>query len=683
MGDSQKTKKQLISELARLRSHVEELERRKGEYQKTKSSTSESEQRLRAIFQTTDNIAFLSVETGSGEFRIVDFSLGAERIFGYGREEIVGQPAALLSIPQDSNKFHNVLTPLKQGDSGFRIDITAVRKSGEHFSALIETCPLIDKNSEIYAVMAIIFDISEQKKIEETYRNNLEIQDLILSAIPAQIYVKDKDFRYIVVSKSVSDFLGIPIDRLQGLTDFDLFSDDIASEIREIDQKIIQTNKPIENYEQRLLGKNGKYAWVSTHKVPLQDKSGNAIGIIGISIDITEKKRIEEQLIQAHKYDAITQMASGIAHNINNILTGIIGNINMAQLKAPEEISCYLRIALKASNQASEMINDLLSFSRKSTASLKLVNMNLIVERVYYLIRPIIDRRIDFNIDIQKNLPQIYADASQINSILMNLCLNAQDAINKDIENNPIFSQDQKEYFIFIKLEKVVLDDIHHLNPSSYPGIFVVLSVSDNGIGMKEETRRRIFEPFYSTKNTVGTGLGLASAFGSIKQHNGWIDFSSEYGNGTTFQIFLPAIEEQVDSDNQNNLMDLSAKGEERILIIDSEELILDLSKEILQNNGYTVLLAKDCFEGIKLIEDETHPIDIIVIDLSMPILPLDESLSNMRKSNSDIKVIISSGYTESLDKDFMDEIEADGFLAKPYHSYELLSTVRRVLDQK
>jgi two-component system, cell cycle sensor histidine kinase and response regulator CckA len=303
-------------------------------------------------------------------------------------------------------------------------------------------------------------------------------------------------------------------------------------------------------------------------------------------------------------------------------------------------------------------------------------------------VRQTIDRRIDMELDLADGLPRICADVAQINAVLMNLCINARDAINRILEDDVLPERSGERFIITMKTDMMILaEGEYQKDVHAKPGTYVVFSVTDNGIGMEEDTKKRIFEPFYTTKNTVGTGLGLASAFGSVKQHNGWIDFTSEYGIGTTFTIYLPAIDDEKierreDSDASESADD-ALRGNECILIVDDEDMILSLGQEILEECGYKVIQARDGEEGWNIYDRNRERIDLILLDLSMPKMSGQELLKQIRLNDSKVKIIISSGYAESVDMQALTKMGADGVISKPYYPQNLIHEVRRFLDDK
>ncbi|MFH1738355.1 MAG: PAS domain S-box protein [bacterium] len=433
----------------------------------------------------------------------------------------------------------------------------------------------------------------------------------------------------------------------------------------------------------RIKTRGGEERWLANAAVQVRDEQGNVVGSLGILRDITESKRLEEQLRQSQKMEAVGQLAGGVAHDFNNLLTGIIGNLSLAQIKAGENVQGYITQAERAAERAANLVQQLLAFSRKSQLTFNAVDLNQIVEEVFHIARETIDRRTEIVTHLDTNIPRVRADAAQISSVLMNLCVNARDAIGEVMCGQVAPHRRAEQFTVTIETETTFVGEAY-CNVYSYarPGQYVILSVSDNGAGMDTETKSRIFEPFFTTKEIGrGTGLGLATAYGIVKQHDGWINVYSESGKGTTFKIYLPAEEEAAPRAEKKQEEEVRG-GTETVLLVDDEEMIRSLGESILQDLGYTALLAADGREALDLYRRERERIDLIILDLSMPHLSGREVLEQIHAMDPDAKVIISSGYSRKSLTEPFEEIGAAAYVAKPYRFADLARTVREVLDR-
>lgn len=408
----------------------------------------------------------------------------------------------------------------------------------------------------------------------------------------------------------------------------------------------------------------------------------NAVGRHRIEI---ERTKLEEQLLQSQKMEAIGRLAGGVAHDFNNLLTGIMGNINLAELDAQDDTQYYLSNAVSAVKRATRVVNQLLTFSRRSRPELSAVNPADIIAEATDMLRQTIDRRIFLTTMFGEENLLIYADPAQFYQIIMNLCINARDAISGLLEGRADLPREwnESEYNISIELSKTKINENYcRRNREATPGDYVLLRVSDNGTGIGEKNLSRIFEPFYTTKDPgKGTGLGLPTVFGIVKSHGGWIGVESKLGKGTTFMVYFPQYLGVVEEDEVHDSPIEIPQGHETILLIDDEVLIRELGQTIFEKYGYKVLLAEDGKKGIDLYKKEKNNIDLVILDQTMPHLSGLEVLQEIRSVSWDTKVLMTSGYPEQEDFKKHERLKSSGFIAKPFDMFELLSRVREVLE--
>jgi CheY-like chemotaxis protein len=371
--------------------------------------------------------------------------------------------------------------------------------------------------------------------------------------------------------------------------------------------------------------------------------------------------------------EAVGVLAGGIAHDFNNILQAILGYTQILLINKPEndpDIS-KLREIEKSAKRASELIQQLLTFSRKVETKPRPIDLNKQVRDVEKLLERVIPRMIQIELILAEDLKPINAEPAQIEQIIMNLAVNARDAMPDGGK-------------LIIETSNVVLDeDYCRTHAGAKPGEYVMLSISDTGSGMEKDILEHIFEPFYTTKDTgKGTGLGLAMVYGIVKSHNGYIMCYSEPGRGTTFKIYFPAITDEYIEQEPLIFPEDLFWGTETILLVDDEESIRNLGKQMLERFGYKVLLASNGEEAIEIYRTRMDQISLIILDLIMPGMSGDRCLKELLKINPQIKVIISSGYSpnHSVSKDI--EKEAKGFINKPYDLKNLLSAVKEALSR-
>ncbi|MCX7836182.1 MAG: PAS domain S-box protein [bacterium] len=430
----------------------------------------------------------------------------------------------------------------------------------------------------------------------------------------------------------------------------------------------------------KIFTKNNEPRFLQTSISPVRDEQGEIINFLEISRDISREQALAEQLRQTHKLEALGQIASGIVHDINNILTGIIGYLELAKNSQEETSKNYLNEAWKAAQRATELTKNILRHSRRTPLSIQPVNVNILLDEIYQLIRSIIDKRIGLELQTENLSYQVLADSNQLHQVLINLCVNARDAI-KELPIEVMKSRDVK---IIIQASDFIVNENNVFqHPNAHIGKYVRFSVIDNGIGIPPDIQSKIFEPFFTTKKgDSGTGLGLASVRAIITEHKGWIEVCSEEGKGSEFTFYLPAALKtipnlEVSSYKPSKL----ATGNETILVVDDEEMIRSLAQTILEQLGYKVILAKDGREGLTKFIENRDQIALVILDYSMPILTGGEVLQQILAVAPKTKVAISSGYALTSDDKVPDFRGAVGFIAKPYNIMELSHTIRRLID--
>ncbi|MFH1738872.1 MAG: PAS domain S-box protein [bacterium] len=643
----------------------------------------ESEERHRTVVENTSDFVWRMDLNGRFTFA----SPAAKRMFGYDPAELLGQPFEILVTPESAQKARTSLENQQCSEScdeGVTLELIHSRKDGSEFTGETRTMPLFDPNVITVEIVGVTRDIADRKRAEDALRQSEERYRTVVDNASDVVWRMDMNGRMTFLSQAVKQMFGYEPEELLGKPFNTILTDE---SVRQASESLARRKRGELGNEGVILElvhrhKNGKEFVAETRSAPVLGPDGQPVEIGGITRDITDRKHLEGQLRQVQKMEAIGQLAGGVAHDFNNLLTVIIGNLDLADRGAPPEIRKFLTTANKATTRAEELVDQLLAFGRKSTIDLSPVNLNEIVQEVHRLARETIDRRIEIETHTEENLPNILGDAAQINSVLMNLCVNARDAVEEVMHGRATPERYGDRFAIRIETESALIDD-HYCSTYTYaqPGHFVVVSVSDNGAGMTAEIQQHIFEPFFTTKQVgKGTGLGLASCYGVIKQHNGWINTHSELGKGTTFKIYLPVAEETTQNIGEEPFEEIRG-GKETILLVDDEEMIRDLGKMTLEEYGYTVLLAADGEEALDIYLKEPDRIDLIILDLSMPHLSGQEMLERLYSASPGVRVIISTGYDRGPDTASPKRLRPAGYVSKPYSPDGLARTVREVLD--
>ncbi len=384
--------------------------------------------------------------------------------------------------------------------------------------------------------------------------------------------------------------------------------------------------------------------------------------------DLQVLKMTEEQLYQAKKMESIGELSAGLAHNFNNILAANMGNIELAMMNAPHHVLTYLQVALEASREAADLVRELMLFSRAQNVQKKAADLGAIARETVEFCRATFDRKIELEVHVQTKLPKVQGHDGQLKQLILNLCINARDAVTEMTGRTP----QVKISIAAVEYEKAAPGHEPHST-----GTYLRLAVSDNGIGMDEATQQRIFDPFFTTKEVgKGTGLGLASVYGIARQHGGWVEVQSQPNKGTLFQVYLPTTPGNTEIEQRESSESIP-RGHEVILVVDDDERVRSFLRLGLSKFGYTALLAADGEEGMEVYKREHKNIDLVLLDLSMPRLSGQEVLQRILAIDPQARVVLFSGYTAEQ----TDCSGARAFIQKPLRLGPMLHLLRDVLD--
>ncbi|MDD5007102.1 MAG: response regulator [Syntrophorhabdaceae bacterium] len=435
--------------------------------------------------------------------------------------------------------------------------------------------------------------------------------------------------------------------------------------------RLLNEEGAVHNFEAQLYRKDGSTNWVSIDARTIRNKNGETLYYEGAVEHITERKQLQSQLLQAQKIEAIGTLAGGIAHDFNNILTAIIGYCNLLQVKidGDDPARIYADHILASAEKAAGLTQSLLAFSRKQPIELKPHKVNGIIKETEKLLRRLIPEDIYLEIIYDDDDITVMADVTHMEQVLMNMATNARDAMPQ----GGVFR---------IGTKVVTLDDeFRKIHGYGNAGTYALISVSDTGCGMDETTKKKVFDPFFTTKEVgKGTGLGLSIVYGIIKQHNGYITLESKPDRGTTFHIYLPAV--KVMMEEAKPFLPIIKRGTETILIAEDDPLVRDIIKEILTESGYSVIESVDGEDAVERFIEKKHAIDLMIVDVVMPKKNGKEVYEEIRKTDRNIKVLFTSGYTRDVVIDKGVYEDTVDFVSKPISQIELLVKVREALDK-
>jgi PAS domain S-box-containing protein len=512
-------------------------------------------------------------------------------------------------------------------------------------------------------------DIAERKRTEEALRESEEKYRHLFENIYDVYYRTDEKGIISLLSPSVEKYFGYAPDELIGKNVKNLY---INPNRREEFLSLLFKDGHVDDFEAQLKRKDNSIIWVSTNAKLLTDEEGNYIGVEGISRDVTDRKQLEYQLMQAQKMESIGTLAGGIAHDFNNILSSVIGYTELAldDAKKGTQQHEHLQEVLTAGNRAKDLVMQILTFSRQVDHEQKPIQVKPIVKEALKLLRASIPSTIDIKENVQGNA-LVIGNSTQIHQVLMNLCTNASHAMA------------DRGGVLTIGLFDVSLDsESASSHPNLKPGPYINLIVSDTGIGISSEIIRKIFDPFFTTKEKgEGTGMGLSVVHGIVRSHGGDIYVYSEPGKGSTFKVFLPAIKRSIKPEERVDVP--IPTGTERILFIDDEPAIAKVGAQILESLGYNVVTRTSSIESLELFKVQKDRFDLVITDMTMPHMTGEKLAEEFMKIKSDIPVILCTGFSSRIDEQEALSIGIRAFISKPIFKREIAEAVRRVLDKR
>lgn len=646
--------------------HVKDITDRK----RAERALMESEERYRNFIEHSP-IAMFTIDTKG------NFTYGNKKLLemtGYKKEDWLNKPFHPIVHPEDLefvlNKIQNRMAgkgtvdpyEIRIFDSSEKIMWVKINSE-----SIYETDESGDK--KLVGIQSFVEDITKRKRAEEALQTSHERFLTVLDSIDATVYVADMEtYEILFMNKNMIEGFGRD---MTGEICWDVFRGESkpcrhCTNDQLIDENGKSTGVHVWQGKNPITGKwyinyDRAIEWTDRRMVRLQ-----------IATDITNLKRMEEELRQAHKMESIGTLAGGIAHDFNNILGIILGNTELAMFDIPEWHPARLNLEeiRTASSRAKDVVRQLLSFARKTKLEKKPTNINPIIEESLKLLRSSIPTSIEIRQNIAKDVDAILADPTQINQVLINICTNAEHSM----PDGGIME---------VALKNIELDEeIAAKYPELNPGRYVNLVIKDTGHGIAQKVVGRIFDPYFTTKEVgKGTGMGLAVAHGIVKGHNGIILVESELGKGTTFSIYFPVVEKEAVAVTETD--EKLPTGDERILFVDDEESIVILVHQILERLGYKVESTTSPVDALELFRSKPDQFDLVITDMAMPKMTGDTLVKEIHKIKPDIPIILSTGFSERIDEKKAKEIGIAGYIEKPVDSHDYAMKIRKVLDME
>jgi PAS domain S-box-containing protein len=608
--------------------------------------------------------AAIIVLNTSGE--ITMWSPAAEQVFGWKAEEVLGRYNPI--VPEEKkDEFNSFVKRISEGESFAGVEVRRIRKDGSYLDALLSTAPVYDQDGRVTGIMGVLTDISERKKMEEQVFDIKRDWEDTFNIITDMITVHDADFNIIRYNKAAEKILGLSILNVTQEKCYKFYHGTGCPPAGCPSCLTFKTGVPsvVELFEPHL------NMFIEIRAIPRLDSEGKVIGLIHVVRDITEHKKLENHLRQSQKMEAIGQLAGGVAHDFNNIITAIVGYASIMKMKAGEsrDLRALSDQVLSASEKAANLVQSLLAFSREQAANPEPVKLNEIIKSMEKLLAMAAGDDIELKIELTDDLT-VMADIVQIEQVMMNLCTNARDAMPAGGTLTVRTGAGE------------LTKDFIRAHGYGEEGRYAHISVSDTGVGMDERIREKIFEPFFTTKEFgKGTGLGLSIVYGIIKNHKGYIICRSEPGRGTTFDIYLPLINVAM-KEVRRVMPPESARTLRTILLADDEDEFRRVTRDMLGSSGYDVIEAVDGEEAVIKFK-ENKDIDLLLFDIIMPKMSGREAYDKIKKIKPDIKVLFISGYPSDFTGKYGVLEEGMNFIQKPAPPATLLRKITEVLGNE
>jgi PAS domain S-box-containing protein len=634
------------------------------ERQRTERTLKESEERFRVTFEEAP-IAMLLIDHNA---HIGTCNDAACELLGYTQEELARKTIFEITHPDDLELTHRISARIfEAGELNAVAEKRYIRKDGEIVWGRLSVSSVRDSERRFVHNVAQIVDITSLKQAEQALRERDELQRLVIEHANDLIVVVGLDFAIRLVSQSVRDGLGFEPEQLVGRSIGELLEPEAIEELRTALEEILNGRPPFTR-SFRLRHRNGGWRLFDGLGSIASDEHGEPSYLVVILRDVTERTSLEQKLLIAQKMEAVGQLAGGVAHDFNNLLTVINGFSDMAIKELGEgndAIRRYLAEIRHAGQRAAELTQHLLAFSRQQVLRPEIVDPNSIVEEYVVMLRRVLGEEIELTTQLDPHLRSVEVDPGQLGQVLMNLAVNARDAMPQGGT-------------LAISTQNVALKKSIPVEYGTLPrGRYVLLSVSDNGEGMAAETRAHVFEPFFTTKEPgQGTGLGLATVVGIVEQSGGAIAVDTQPGEGTTFHIYLPrsaasAVKEKVEPERDQT-------GAGTILVVEDDQAVRKLVAKILVEAGYRVLVAALPNEAIALAAWESS-IDVLVTDVVMPEMNGHELAQGLLAERPDLRVLYISGYTPEVVRGKGVLTHQESFLQKPFTAAALTQAVREL----
>lgn len=654
----------------------------------------DNEERYRAVVeQTSEGLMLSDVEM----LRVIECNEAFAKMLGYTVTEALSLTAYDFVV-DDRETIAARVTAYRREGIGTTGERLFRRKDGSVLHVEINMTVIKYGGKDVFCT--IVRDIGDRKRAEEALREahdelELKIRERtseldqqrqflrqVIDLNPSFIFAKDRDGRFTLVNEALAEAYGTTVEGLLGKTDADFNGNpEEVDAFRRDDIEVIDSRTEKFVPEEAVTDAAGNVRWLQSIKRPMVSPNGTVTQMLGVATDITQRKRAEAalresegMLRQAQKMESIGTLAGGIAHDFNNLMTAVTGysELVLRRMRHEDPLRSKVEEIKKAGERAASLTGQLLAFSRKQMLKPVVLDLNSVITGMGKMLPRMIGEDIDLRFDLHASLGRVEADPGQMEQVLMNLVVNARDAMPSG--GCLTVKTENVDFTGRATRHRLVLE----------PGSYAVLSVTDNGVGMDADTQSHIFEPFFTTKEVgKGTGLGLATVYGIVKQTGGSVWVYSEPGKGTTFRIYLPRVGEAAASEEHENAPCEITKRNETVLLVEDEDVVRDLVKEILQDYGYRVLIASNGREGLSVCSEFKGDIHLIITDVVMPQMSGREMAETVHTLRPETRVLYMSGFTDDAIVRHGVLTEDMCFIQKPFSAEALAIKVRDILDNQ